>query len=144
MTSLSGNDVPGAAASTGAGATVDHVRAWVAARVVPFLLDDEDDDPALAQAFASRALADCDAVTGREIQLAGQILAFGFAALDCLRGAQGGSGEQISLSLRLQRNAARLNAMADKSRRVLAVEQSLRRRAPMEADRCLALDEAEF
>src|SRR5882757_5464401 len=101
----------------------EHLREWVVSHITPFFLDGVTDDPASAQEAARQMLVCYNAATGKELQLSAQVVAFGLAALDCLRCSMTERDMPVQVLLRLQSNAVALNGLAEKSRKALEARQ---------------------
>ena len=98
----------------------------VLARIVPFLAGDAALDDAESRTAAWQLLACFDAVTGKELQLAGQVVALSLASLDCLRCCMSEPDLPLPALLRMQDHALALNGLSEKSRRTLEARKRAR------------------
>ncbi len=139
MTSLSKPSFP----KEGADHT-DRVQEWVVAQICPFFLGGASDNPTLATQAARQMLISYNAATGKELQLAAQVVVFGIAALDCLCCSMTERDMPVQLLLQIQGNAVRLNGMGEKSRKALEAKQRERQKGQAATAAAAQLDEAEF
>ncbi len=100
-------------------------REQVVCHLAPFFLDAARGDSADAKAAAQAMLDGYDTQTTEQLQLAAQIIAFSFAALDSLRRAAAEPDLPVNIQLRLRGNANAMNRSAQQCRRAL----QLRRKA---------------
>jgi len=98
--------------------------------LVPFFLDAATNDVASARETA-RDLLDCyKAVTPKELQLATQIVAFGWASLACLGASSAVQALSIDDMLDLQKSALTLNGWSVKSTNALEARRKERAKNP--------------
>jgi hypothetical protein len=105
-----------------------HARAIAA--LVPFFVDGPTRDAEAAQRIAEGLLSDYKAGTPRELQLATQIVALGWAALACLRAAAAAKNLSIDGMLDLQDDAILMNRLALKATKTLEAQQKGRAKNP--------------
>lgn len=141
MTSLSKRQ-PTAVAGAGV-QYPDHLLDRVVARVAPFFSDGVTTTHAELLSMARQFISDYQAVTGKELQLAGQIAALGMAVLMCLS-ASSEPGLPTETMLRISENAIKLSNMSVKSTKMLEARQQERRRGQAASPEAAQLDEAEF
>jgi hypothetical protein len=122
----------------------NQLRERVVADIAPFFDIDASPDQTLAQEAARQMLVCYETATGKELQLAAQVVAFGMAALDCLRCSMTERDMPVEILLRMQSNAVALNGMAEKSRKALEARQRDRARGQAATQEAIRLDEAEF
>lgn len=109
--------------------TLIECRERAAEALVPFLVSGADGDEAFALQAAYQAIDAYRPMTPREMQLAAQAVALGFAALACLR-CTAGRNLAIETLLDLQDAAIKLDRQAQASIRALEARQRERQRAP--------------
>jgi hypothetical protein len=100
-------------------------RDQVICSLVPFFLAAALGNPSAARAAAEAMLAGYNTGTTEQLQLAAQIVAFSFAALDSLRRSAAEPDLPVNIQLRLRGNANAMNRAAQQCRRAL----ELRRKA---------------
>jgi hypothetical protein len=100
-------------------------REQVVSSLTPFFLDAARGNQDHARAAADAMLNGYGAQTTEDIQLAAQIIAFGFAALDSLCRSAAEPDLPVNIQLRLRGNANAMNRAAQQCRRAL----QLRRKA---------------
>ncbi len=93
--------------------------------LTPFFLDAAQGNVAHARAAADAMLDGYGGQTTEDLQLAAQIIAFSFAALDSLRRCAAEADLPVNMQLRLRGNANAMNRAAQQCRRAL----QLRRKA---------------
>jgi hypothetical protein len=98
--------------------------------LVPFFVDTAAGNSDVAHAAAAEMLDAYQPMTARELQLAAQIVAFGFAALACLGAAATVGARDLDIMLYLQEGAIALNALEAKSTKALDARRRERERAP--------------
>ncbi len=87
--------------------------------LTPFFLDGADGDPNAARAAARYMLDGYQTETTEELQIAAQIIACGFAALDGLRRATVDKGLTVTTQLRLRGSATAMNRAVQQGRHAL-------------------------
>jgi hypothetical protein len=109
-----------------------RLREQTAAALAPFFMDGagSDADIARATAAAAQMLEDYHPKTPKELQLAAQIVALGFATLACLGAAASVRSQDLELMLDLQDSAIALDKLSDKSTRALEARRRERERTP--------------
>jgi len=113
----------------------DRLREQVVSALVPFFLNEASDNHRDARAAAWHMVMSYNPVSGKQIQLSAQIVAFCFAALDCLRCSME-RDMPVRVLLRLRGSAVALNRLGNKCHKILEAQ----RRAPDAVE----LEEAEF
>jgi hypothetical protein len=108
----------------------ERLHALAIAALVPFFVDGPTRDVKAARRVAEGLLTDYRAGTPKELQLATQIVALGWAALACLRAAAAVKDLSIDAMLDLQDDAILLNRLALKATKALAVRQKERAKNP--------------
>ena len=108
----------------------ERLRAQAIAALVPFFVDGPTRDEKAARRVAEGLLSDYQAGTPRELQLATQIVALGWAALACLRAAAAVKNLSIDGMLDLQDDAILLNRRALKATKTLEVRRKERTKNP--------------
>jgi len=124
---------------------LQHFRQRAALALAPFFLEATKGDGLLAQETAATLLDDYRPVTPKEIQLAAQIVACGFAALACLRSAMAAKNLAVKDVLALQDAALALDRSAQKATKSLETARKQRQgAAPAKPDSSANWDEAAF
>ena len=141
MTSLSKRQP--SAVGDGAVQYPDHLLDRVVARVAPFFTDGVTTTQTESLTLARQCIGEYRAVTGKELQLAGQIAALGMAVLTCLS-ASSEPGLPIETMLQMSENAIKLSNMSIKSTKMLEARQQERQRGQALSPETTQLDEAEF
>jgi hypothetical protein len=98
----------------------EPLRARAAAALVPFLADGSASNDKAARVAADAVLDDYNAATPKELQLATQIVALGWAAMSCLRAAVAAKNLSLNEILRLHDDADALDRSAQKDTTALA------------------------
>lgn len=98
-------------------------REQVMASLTPFFLDAASGNTAHARAAAEAMLEGYGARTTEQLQLAAQIIAFSFAALDSLRRSAAEPNLPIPIQLRLRGNANAMGRSAQQCRRALELRR---------------------
>ncbi len=96
------------------------------------------------RAVARESLLSYAPVTGKELQLAAQMMTCAMASLDCLRCAALLPQEQVEPMLRMREDAVKLASMSSKAQRALEARQGERARGQAARPAAKAFDEAEF
>jgi len=118
----------------------ERLHALAIAALVPFFVDDPARDVAAAQRVAEGLLSEYQVGTPKELQLATQIVALGWAALACLRTAAAVKNLSIDGMLDLQDDAILLNRLALKATKTLEV----RRKARAKNSRSMTLENTKW
>jgi hypothetical protein len=129
---------------TRSSSTPDHVQDRVISAITPFFIVDATTNDASAREAARHMLGDYNAATGRELQLAAQVVVFSFAALDCLRCSMTERDMPVEVLLRMRTNAVALNGLCEKSQKALDARQRDRGKGVAFTSNAAQLDEAEF
>lgn len=108
----------------------ERLHAQAIAALVPFFVDGPTRDLKAARRAAEGLLSDYRAGTPKELQLATQIVALGWAALACLRAAAAVKNLSIDEMLDLQDDAILLNRLALKATKALEARQKERAKNP--------------
>lgn len=108
----------------------ERLHAQAIAALVPFFVDGPTRDVKAARRVAEGLLIDYKAGTPKELQLATQIVALGWAALACLRAAAAVKNLSIDGMLDLQDDAILLNRLALKATKTLEARQKERAKNP--------------
>src|ERR1700733_10565042 len=108
----------------------ERLHAQAIAALVPFFVDDPTRDVEAARRVAEGLLSDYRAGTPKELQLATQIVALGWAALACLRAAAAVKNLSMDGMLDLQDDAIVLNRLSFKATKTLEVRQKERAKNP--------------
>jgi hypothetical protein len=116
--------------TTGSMQSPERLRAQAVAALVPFFVDGPTTDVKTARLAAEGLLDDYGAVTPKELQLATQIVALGWAALACLRTAAAAKNLSVDGMLDLQDSAIALNRSCMKATKALDVRQKERAKNP--------------
>jgi hypothetical protein len=107
-----------------------RLRAAGIAALVPFVANGSTGDVKTARLAGEALLDDYNAATPRELQLATQIIARGYAAMACLRAALAARNLSLDDMLRLQDNAIALDRAAQKDTRALGARRRERANDP--------------
>jgi hypothetical protein len=107
-----------------------RLHAQAIAALVPFFVDGPIRDVKAARCVAAGLLSDYKAGTPKELQLATQIVALGWAALACLRAAAAVKNLSLDGMLDLQDDAIVLNRLSLKATKALEVRQKDRAKNP--------------
>ena len=100
------------------------------AALVPFFLNDPNGDAAVARE-AAKSVLDCyQAVTPKELQLATEVVAYGWASLACLSAGSAVKDVSIDEMLDWQDSAIKLNRLCMKSTKALEMRQKERTKNP--------------
>ena len=115
--------------------TTDHqsperLRAQAIAALVPFFADGSTGDENTARLAAEGLLDEYQAGTPKELQLATQIVALGWAAMACLRTAVAAKNLSIEDILRLQDSAIALDRASQKATKALHARRKERAKHP--------------
>src|ERR1700742_2549797 len=116
--------------TTGSIQSPERLRALAIAALVPFFLESPASDVDTARAVAAGLLDDYKAATPKELQLATQIVALGWAALACLRTAAAAKNLSIDGMLDLQDDAIALNRSCMTATKALDVRRKERAKNP--------------
>lgn len=116
--------------TTGSIQSPERLRAQAVAALVPFFLDGPAGDVRTARLAAEGMLDEYKAVTPKELQLATQIVALGWAALACLRTAAAAKNLSIDGMLDLQDTAIALNRSCMKATKALDIRRKERAKNP--------------
>jgi hypothetical protein len=108
----------------------ERLRDQATAALVPLFVDGPSSDVAAARAAAASVLAGFNAATPKELQLATQIIAFGWASIACLRTAMAAKNLSIDEVLLLQTHAIGLDRSARKATKVLDAQRKQKAIAP--------------
>jgi hypothetical protein len=108
----------------------ERLRAQAIAALVPFFMDGPTSDVNTARLVAQGLLDEYKAATPKELQLATQIVAFGWAALACLGAAAAVKNQSMDAMLDLQDSAIALNRLSQKATKALEVRRKERARNP--------------
>ena len=100
------------------------------AALVPFFLDSPTSDVKAAREMASGLLSDYQAVTPKEIQLAAQIVAQGWAVMACLRTSVAAKNLTLDEKLNFQESAIKLDRASQKATKALEASQKQRANKP--------------
>jgi hypothetical protein len=106
-----------------------RLRQQAITALIPFFTD-AGTDPTLARGVARDILEDYHPATPKELQLAAQIIALGFAALACLSAAMTVKEGPLNEMLRLQKYAIALDRASQKATRALEARRRERSRQP--------------
>jgi hypothetical protein len=98
--------------------------------LVPFFVDAATADEIAARSVAAGVLDDYHAATPKELQLATQIIALGFASLGCLSAAMVVKDASLPEMLRLQGHALALDRASKKASKALEVLRKQRAKHP--------------
>jgi hypothetical protein len=101
--------------ATGSLQPPDRLRAQAIAALLPFLIDGPTSDLPSARIAAESLLDSYRATTPQELQLATQIIAFGWAAIACLRAAASAKSLSTDDMLRLQDDAIGFDGSSQKA-----------------------------
>jgi hypothetical protein len=108
----------------------ERLRAQAIAALVPFFVDATTGDDGTARLAAEGLLDDYRAVTPKELQLAAQIIALGWAAMACLRAAMAIRQISIEEVLNFQDDAIALDRASQRSTKALDARRKERVRNP--------------
>jgi hypothetical protein len=108
----------------------ERLRGQAIAALVPFFLEGPNSDVQEAREIAAGLLDDYRAVTPRELQLAAQIIAQGWAVMACLRTAVAATNLSVMEKLTLQESAIKLDRASQKSTKALEASQKQRAKNP--------------
>jgi hypothetical protein len=111
---------------TGSIQSPERLRAQAIAALVPFFLENPASDVNTARAVAAGLLDDYKAATPKELQLATQIVAFGWASLACLGAAAAVKTVSLEAMLDLQDIAIALNRSSLKATKALEARRKER------------------
>ena len=116
--------------TTGSIQSPERLRAQAIAALVPFFLEGPAADANAARGVAAGLLDDYKAATPKELQLATQIVAYGWASLACLGAAAAVRDLSIEGMLDLQDIAIALNRSSLKATRALEARRKERAKNP--------------
>ena len=116
--------------STGSIQTPERLRAQAIAALVPFFMETPASDETTARSVAETLLDEYKAATPKELQLATQIVALGWAVLACLGAAAAVKNQSIDGMLDLQDSAIALNRLSLKASKALDVRRKERAKNP--------------
>jgi hypothetical protein len=108
----------------------DRLRRHAITSLMPFFADSPDSDPATARVVAEGLLDGYNAVTPKELQLATQIIALGWAAMACLRAAAAAKDLTVDETLSLQDSAIALDRSSQKATKALEARRKERAKRP--------------
>ena len=108
----------------------ERLRDQPIAALVPFFADSPTSDVAAARVAAACILDGYSPATPKELQLSTQVIAFGWAAMACLRTAMAAKNLSIDEVLRLQDHAIALDRSAQKSTKALDTRRKERAKHP--------------
>ena len=108
----------------------ERLRAQAIAALVPFFLDGPTSDVKAARDMAEGLLDDYHAVTPKELQLAAQIVALGWAVLACLRTAVAAKNLSLEEKLDFQETAITLDRASQKATKALETSRKQRSKDP--------------
>jgi hypothetical protein len=126
----SGQGGQGRSGQSGAIQSPERLRAQAVAALVPFFVDGSVDDDKNAPVAAQALLDDYNAQTPKELQLSTQIIAFGWAAMACLRAAVAAKNLSLDDMLQLQDNAIALDRSSQKATKALEARRKERAKNP--------------
>jgi hypothetical protein len=107
-----------------------RLRAQAIAALVPFFVDSSTGDEAAARLVAEGLLDDYRPATPKELQLAAQIVALGWASLACLSAAMVVKDKSLDEMLRLQGYALGLDRLSQKTTKALEARRKERAKTP--------------
>jgi hypothetical protein len=110
--------------------SLDRLRARAIAALVPFFVDGPTSNLHSARTAAESLLDSYSATTPRELQLATQIIAFGWAAMACLQAAATAKNLSIDDTLRLQDDAIGLDGSSQRAIKSLEARRKGRTNNP--------------
>jgi hypothetical protein len=116
--------------TTGSIQSPERLRAQAIGALVPFFLESPASDVNTARAVAEGVLDGYKAATPKELQLATQIVAFGWASLACLGAAAAVKNVSLDEMLDLQDVAIALNRSSLKATKALEVRRKERAKNP--------------
>ena len=108
--------------------SLERLRAYAAATLVPFFIDGAKGCETTARLTAERLLHGYQALTPKELQLSAQIIASGWATLALLSAAS--VAKPVNEMLRLQREALKLHRAEEKATKALAARRKQRETNP--------------
>ena len=108
--------------------TPQRLRDQAIAALVPFFIDGPSSDLGTIRVAVASILDGYDAATPKELQLVTEIIAYGWAALACLRTAMAAKNLSVDDVLRLQNHAIALDRSSQKATRLLEARQKERAR----------------
>jgi hypothetical protein len=108
----------------------ERLRQHAIAALVPFFVDGPTNSVKTARLAVEALLDDYQAGTPRELQLAAQIIALGWASMACLRAAVATRNLSVREALRLQDSAIALDRSSQKASKALQSRRKERAKNP--------------
>ncbi len=112
------------------GPSFGRLRLQAIVALVPFFMDGSSSDPSAIQAMIEGLLDEYQAATPKELQLATQIVADGWAVLGCLRTAAAAKNLSMDQVFKLQDDALALNRSSLRGTKALEAARRQRKRNP--------------